>query len=66
VASLKSATSELGRMGRTVPSFRIAAEVERTRWKQFRSFLDKKDRKEFDRMYDYYKLNSTAIHADLS
>ena len=44
-------------MGRTVPSFRIAAEIERTRWKQFRSFLDKKDRKMFDQMYDYYKLH---------
>jgi len=32
-------------VGRTVPSFRIAAEIERTRWKQFRSLLDKKDRK---------------------
>ena len=45
-------------MGRTVPSFRIAAEIERTRWKQFRSYLDKKDRKTFDQIYDYYKLHS--------
>ncbi|MFI5405368.1 MAG: hypothetical protein ACHQ1D_02515 [Nitrososphaerales archaeon] len=47
-------------MGRTVPSFRIAAEIERTRWKGFRSYLDKKDRKTFDQMYDYYKLHSAA------
>src|SRR6476660_5362586 len=47
-------------MGRTVPSFRMAAEIERTRWKQFRSYLDRKDRKEFDQMFDYYKLNSAA------
>lgn len=47
-------------VGRTVPSFRIAAEIERTRWKQFRSFLDKKDRKMFDQMYDYYKLHNAA------
>ena len=47
-------------MGRTVPSFRIAAEIERTKWKQFRSYLDKKDRKMFDQMYDYVKLNNAA------
>lgn len=47
-------------MGRTVQSFRMAAEMERTRWKQFRSYLDKKDRKTFDQMYDYYKLDSAA------
>ena len=47
-------------MGRTVPSLRIAAEIERTKWKQFRSYLDKKDRKMFDQMYDCVKLYNTA------
>ena len=47
-------------MGRTVPFFRMAAEIERTKWKQFRSYLDKKDRKIFDQMYDYVKLNNAA------
>ena len=47
-------------MGRTIPSFRLAAEIERTKWKQFRSYLDKKDRKVFDQMYDYVKLNNAA------
>jgi hypothetical protein len=47
-------------VGRTVPSFRIAAEIERTKWRQFRSFLDKKDKKMFDEMYDYFKLHSAA------
>ena len=47
-------------MGRTVPSFRIAAEIERTKWKQFRSYLGKKDRKMFDQMYDYFKSNNAA------
>ena len=46
-------------MGRTVPSFRIAAEIERTKWKQFRSYLDKKDR-DVDQMYDYVKLNNAC------
>ena len=55
-------------MGRTVPSFRMAAEMERTKWMQFRSYLDKKDRKMFDKMYDYVKLNNaaSAMHVDLS
>ena len=47
-------------MGRTVPSFRIAAEIERTKWKQFRSYLDKKDRKTFDQMYDCIKLHNNS------
>ena len=45
-------------MGRTVPSFRIAAEIERTKWIPFRPLLDKSDRKTFDQMYDYFKLHS--------
>jgi hypothetical protein len=47
-------------MGRTVPSFRMAAEIERTKWNQFRSSLDKKDRKMFDQMYDYFKSHNAA------
>ena len=47
-------------MGRTVPSFRIAVEIERTKWKQFRSYLDKKDRKMFDQIYECVKLHNTA------
>jgi len=47
-------------VGGIVHSFRIAAEIERTKWKQFRSYLGKKDRKMFDQMYDYYKLHNTA------
>ncbi len=47
-------------MGRTIPSFRIAAEMERTRWKPFRSLLDKNDRKTFDRMISYSGLYNSA------
>ena len=46
-------------MGRTVPSFTIAAEIEGTKWKQYRSLLDKKDRKVVDEMYDCVKLHNT-------
>ena len=48
------------RMGRTVPSFRMAAEIERTKWTQFKSYLDKKDSKMFDQMYDYFEINNAA------
>jgi hypothetical protein len=47
-------------VGRTVPSFRIAAEIERTKWSQIRSYLDKDERKMFDQMYDYFKSHSAA------
>ena len=60
VISLKSAEAQPYRVGRTVPSFRMAAEIERTKWTQFRSYLDKKERKMFDQMYDYFKLNNAA------
>jgi hypothetical protein len=38
----------------------MAAEIERTKWTQFRSFLDKNDRKLFDQMFDCVKLSSAA------
>ena len=47
-------------MGRTVPSYRIAAEMERGKWKIFRQRLDKKDRKEFDKMFSYSRLFNSA------
>ena len=47
-------------MGRIVSAFRLAAEIERTKWRQFRSLLDKKDRKMFDQMYDCVKLHNSA------
>ena len=47
-------------MGRTIPSYRIAAEIERSKWKIFREKLDKKDRKEFDKMFSYSRLYNSA------
>jgi hypothetical protein len=38
-------------VGRTDPAFIIGGEIERTKWKQLRSFLDKKDRKMFECLY---------------
>src|SRR5215211_6460321 len=42
-------------MGRTIPSFRIALEMEKEDWKPFRNALDKSERKEFDDMFDIPK-----------
>ena len=47
-------------MGRTIPSFRIAAEIERAKWRDFRSILNKEDRKLFDEMLSYSRLNNSA------
>src|ERR671918_2962631 len=38
-------------MGRTIPSFRIALEMEKAEWKPFRNALDKSNRKKFDEMW---------------
>jgi hypothetical protein len=37
-------------MGRTIPSYRIASEIEIWKWRSFRKALDKRDRKVFDEM----------------
>jgi hypothetical protein len=47
-------------MGRTDPSYRLATEIERRKWKIFRQRLDKKDRKMFDKMFSYSRLYNVA------
>jgi hypothetical protein len=47
-------------MGRTIPSFRIAAEMERVTWRPFRLLLNKKDRKLFDEMFSYVRFHNSA------
>ena len=47
-------------MGRTVPSYRIATEMERNKWQIFRQQLNKKDKKMFDEMLDYSRLYNSA------
>lgn len=47
-------------MGRTVPSFRIVLATEKAEWKLFRDALDKKERKEFDEMWDVPRLYVSA------
>jgi hypothetical protein len=43
-------------MGRKVPSFRIALEMEKAEWNPFRNAIDKSQRKEFDDMFDIPRL----------
>jgi len=54
-------------MGQTIPSYRIATEMERSKWKLFRERLDKKDRKEFDSSYSrlYNSAGSNACRPEL-
>jgi hypothetical protein len=47
-------------MGRTIPSFRIASEMERWKWRPFRKLLDKQDRKVFDEMLSIPRLYNVA------
>jgi hypothetical protein len=47
-------------LGRTIPSYRIASEIERSKWKIFRQQLNRKDRKMFDEMLDYARLYNSA------
>ena len=47
-------------MGRTVPSYRIASEWERRKWKILRDQLDKSERKTFDEMVSYSRLYNVA------
>jgi hypothetical protein len=47
-------------MGRTLPSFRIALDMEKADWKPFRNALDRSARKDFDDMFDIPRLYLSA------
>jgi hypothetical protein len=47
-------------MGRTIPSYRIASEMEIWKWRPFRKALSKKDRKLFDGMLSISRLYNSA------
>jgi hypothetical protein len=47
-------------MGRTIPSYRIASEVEIRKWRSFRKALDKRDRKKFDEMLSIPRFYNVA------
>ena len=48
-------------MGRTIPSYRIASEMERWKWRPFRKLLDKQDRKIFDEMLTIVLSNMVTL-----
>jgi hypothetical protein len=47
-------------MGRTIPSYRIASQIEILKWRPFRKLLDKQDRKVFDEMLSIPRLYNSA------
>jgi len=47
-------------MGRTIPSYRIASQMEIRKWKPFRKLLDKQDRKKFDEMLSIPRFYNVA------
>jgi hypothetical protein len=47
-------------MGRTVPSYRLASEREKRKWKIFREQLDKRESKTFDEMMSLSRLYNVA------
>ena len=47
-------------MGRTVPSYRMASERQKRKWKPFRERLDKSERKTFDEMMSISRLYNVA------
>jgi len=47
-------------MGRTIPSYRIASEMEIRKWRPFRKLLGKQDRKKFDKMMSIPHLYTVA------
>jgi hypothetical protein len=47
-------------MGRTIPSYRTASEMERWKWRPFRHALDMKDRKIFDELFSYSRFYNAA------
>ncbi len=47
-------------MGRTVPSFRYVLASEKSEWKPFRDALDRKEKREFDDMWDIARLYISA------
>jgi hypothetical protein len=47
-------------MGKTVPSYRMALEMEVERWKRFREALTSQGREAFDEMMDLCRGNASA------
>ena len=51
---------EIEIMGRTIPSYRLASDREKRKWKVFREQLDKSERKTFDEMMSISRFYNIA------
>ena len=47
-------------MGRTVPSFRLAIAEEESEWKEYRKYLDRETKQEFDELFTIPRLYLSA------
>jgi hypothetical protein len=53
-------------LGRTIPSFRLALAEEESEWRDYRKHLDKRERKEFDDMFEIPRLYISACSGAVS
>jgi hypothetical protein len=47
-------------LGRTIPSFRLALDEEKSEWENYRKYLDRSERKDFDDMFAIPRLYISA------
>ena len=59
-SGFKLIVHDISIVGRTIPSYRIASEMERWKWRPFRKLQAKQDRKIFDEMFSYSRLYNAA------
>lgn len=53
-------------MGRTIPSFRLALDEEKSEWENYRKHLDRSERKDFDDMFAIPRLYISACSGAVS
>jgi hypothetical protein len=58
--------SDEKRMGRTIPSFRLALAEEESEWRDYRKHLDDSERKDFDDMFSIPRLYISACSGAVS
>lgn len=53
-------------MGKTIPSFRLALDEEKSEWENYRKHLDRSERKDFDDMFAIPRLYISACSGAVS
>jgi hypothetical protein len=53
-------------LGRTIPSFRLALDEEKSEWENYRKHLDRSERKDFDDMFAIPRLYISACSGAVS